>query len=102
MEKKLSKKALSKSFHNWYYGHLTCFSQEHMQTFGYLCSMLPLVEELYDNEEIYQRKLTEKYNPANLFKNKETKVEKIENSVAMVEYKESTFTKIKNWFKRTF
>lgn len=51
MEKKLSKKALSKSFHNWYYGHLTCFSQEHMQTFGYLCSMLPLVEELYTDEE---------------------------------------------------
>ncbi len=51
MEKKLSKKALSKSFHNWYYGHLTCFSQEHMQTFGYLCSMLPLVEELYTDED---------------------------------------------------
>lgn len=51
MVKKLSKKALSKSFHNWYYGHLTCFSQEHMQTFGYLCAMLPLVEELYDNED---------------------------------------------------
>ena len=50
-EKKLSKKALNKSFRNWYYGHLTCFSQEHMQTFGYLCSMLPLVEELYDNED---------------------------------------------------
>lgn len=50
MEKKLSKKALRKSFHNWYYGHLTCFSQEHMQTFGYLCAMLPLVEELYDDE----------------------------------------------------
>ncbi|MBQ5431163.1 MAG: PTS system mannose/fructose/sorbose family transporter subunit IID [Lachnospiraceae bacterium] len=50
-EKKLSKKALSKSFHNWYYGNLTCFSQEHMQTFGYLCSMLPLVEELYDDED---------------------------------------------------
>ena len=29
-EKKLSKKALNKSFRNWYYGHLTCFSQEHM------------------------------------------------------------------------
>ena len=43
-EKKLSKKALSKSFRNWYYGHLTCFSQEHMQTFGYLCAMLPLIE----------------------------------------------------------
>ena len=51
MEKKLSKKTLLKSFHNWYYGHLTCFSQEHMQTFGYLCSMLPLVEELYEDEE---------------------------------------------------
>lgn len=51
MEKKLSKKALNKSFHNWYYGHLTCFSQEHMQTFGYLCAMLPLVEELYDDED---------------------------------------------------
>lgn len=51
MEKKLSKKALLKSFHNWYYGHLTCFSQEHMQTFGYLCAMLPLVEELYEDED---------------------------------------------------
>lgn len=51
MEKKLSKKALLKSFHNWYYGHLTCFSQEHMQTFGYLCAMLPLVEELYQGDE---------------------------------------------------
>ena len=49
--KEIIEKALLKSFHNWYYGHLTCFSQEHMQTFGYLCSMLPLVEELYDNED---------------------------------------------------
>lgn len=61
MEKKLTKKTLNKSFHNWYYGNLTCFSQEHMQTFGYLCSMLPIVEELYSkkrrsrkcNEDIY-------------------------------------------------
>lgn len=60
MEKKLSKKALSKSFHNWYYGHLTCFSQEHMQTFGYLCAMLPLVEELYDNED-YKAKAMNTY-----------------------------------------
>lgn len=57
MEKKLSKKALSKSFHNWYYGNLTCFSQEHMQTFGYLVSMLPLVEELYDNPEDKKRSM---------------------------------------------
>ncbi|MBM6930063.1 PTS system mannose/fructose/sorbose family transporter subunit IID [[Clostridium] spiroforme] len=51
MEKKISKKALTKSFHNWYYGNLTCFSQEHMQTFGYLCSMLPIVEDLYKDKE---------------------------------------------------
>lgn len=50
-EKKISKKALGKSFKNWYYGHLTCFSQEHMQTFGYLCSMLPIVEDLYETKE---------------------------------------------------
>lgn len=49
--KKLSKKTLNKSFRNWYYGHLTCFSQEHMQTFGYLCSMLPVIEELYETKE---------------------------------------------------
>ena len=50
-KKKLSKKALSKSFRNWAYGNLTCFSQEHMQTFGYLCAMLPIVEELYEDKE---------------------------------------------------
>lgn len=49
--KKISKQALKKSFRNWYYGHLTCFSQEHMQTFGYLCSMLPIIEDLYDTKE---------------------------------------------------
>ena len=49
--RKVSKKALTKSFHNWYYGNLTCFSQEHMQTFGYLVSMLPIVEDLYDNKD---------------------------------------------------
>lgn len=51
MEKKISKKTLSNSFHKWYYGNLTCFSQEHMQTFGYLCSMLPIIKELYPNKE---------------------------------------------------
>ena len=50
-KKKLSKKTLAKSFRNWSYGNLTCFSQEHMQTFGYLCAMLPIVEELYDTPE---------------------------------------------------
>ena len=49
--KKISKKTLAKAFHHWYYGHLTCFSQEHMQTFRYLTSMLPIVEEMYDTKE---------------------------------------------------
>lgn len=50
-EKKISQAALKKSFRNWAYGNLTCFSQEHMQTFGYLAAMLPVVDELYDNDE---------------------------------------------------
>ncbi|MFC3927227.1 PTS system mannose/fructose/sorbose family transporter subunit IID [Streptococcus caprae] len=54
-KKKISQKTLTKSFHNWYYGHLTCFSQEHMQTFGYLTSMLPIIEELYPNKEDQQK-----------------------------------------------
>ncbi|RRF88747.1 MAG: PTS system mannose/fructose/sorbose family transporter subunit IID [Coriobacteriaceae bacterium] len=50
-KKKLSQAALKKSFRNWAYSNLTCFSQEHMQTFGYLVAMLPIVDELYDNDE---------------------------------------------------
>lgn len=50
-KKTISKNVLSKSFKLWFYGHLTCFSQEHMQTFGYLCAMLPIVEDLYDTKE---------------------------------------------------
>jgi mannose/fructose/N-acetylgalactosamine-specific phosphotransferase system component IID len=46
-EKKLSLKTLTKSFRLWYYGNLTCFSMEHMQAFGYLCAMVPIVKELY-------------------------------------------------------
>lgn len=58
--KRLTKKTLTKSFHHWYYGHLTCFSQEHMQTFGYLTSMLPIVEELYTDKE-EQKKAMQTY-----------------------------------------
>ena len=57
-----------------------------------------------ENFELLQeeKRIREKYNPDNLFKNRDNKVEPVEKSVAMVEYKESIFTKIKNWFKRTF
>ena len=57
---------------------------------------------LKENEIRHEKELRKKYNPDNLFKNKETKVETVENSVAIVEYKESFFTKIKNWFKQIF
>ena len=57
---------------------------------------------LKENEIKREKELREKYNQDNLFKNKQTKVETVDNTVAMVEYKESIFTKIKNWFKRTF
>ncbi|MBQ7680672.1 MAG: PTS system mannose/fructose/sorbose family transporter subunit IID [Oscillibacter sp.] len=55
--KTLSKKTLSKSFNHWFYGNLTCFSQEHMQTFGYMLSMLPVIKELYDTNEERTQKL---------------------------------------------
>ena len=59
--------------------------------------------ELLKKDEIFlEKKKREKYNPDDLFKNKNSKVEKIEETVAMVAYKESIFTKIKNWFKRIF
>ncbi|MDD6720377.1 MAG: PTS system mannose/fructose/sorbose family transporter subunit IID, partial [Lactobacillus porci] len=49
--KKLDKKTLSKSFNLWFWGALTCFSQEHMQTFGYMCSMLPILQKLYPDHD---------------------------------------------------
>lgn len=61
-----------------------------------------IIKRLNENEKEYERILREKYNPDNIFKNKATKVEKVENTVAMVKYKESLFTKIKNWFKHIF
>ena len=50
-EKKVSAGARNSAFLRWIYGNLTCFSQEHMQTFGYLAAMLPVVDELYDTDE---------------------------------------------------
>ena len=55
-EKKISKKTLNKSFNLWFWGALTCFSQEHMQTFGYLSSMLPIIKELYPDKKEQQEK----------------------------------------------
>ena len=56
-KKKISKKTLNKSFNLWFWGALTCFSQEHMQTFGYLSSMLPIMKELYPDKKEQQEKI---------------------------------------------
>ena len=50
-------------------------------------------EKLLQNEEKYQKKLKEKYNPDNIFKKIENnKIEEVENT-ALVEYKEGNFLK---------
>ena len=65
-----------------------------------------LLKKYEQNEKKYQQKLIEKYNPDNIFKknNKENRIaeEIAENSVAMVEYKESIFKKILNKIKSIF
>ena len=53
---------------------------------------------LYERQ---QEELREKYNPDNLFKNKEIKT-KTEDIVSVVTYKKTFFTRIRNWFKNIF
>lgn len=59
-----------------------------------------LTKQNYDREKIKE----EMYNTNNIFQkhNTQQKENCIINEVPMIEYKESIFTKIKNWFKRTF
>ena len=52
-----------------------------------------------ENECKYQKELREKYNPDNLFKNKENQKQTIEK-VVMVEYKENIFKRIINLIKK--
>lgn len=64
-----------------------------------------LLKNALDKNDIkYQTELRDKYNPDNLFKNKEikTKTEETENIVSVVPYKETFFTRIRNWFKNIF
>ncbi len=59
-----------------------------------------LKKQNYDREKIKE----EMYNTNNIFKKHNTQQNEayIKNEVAMIEYKESIFTKIKNWFKHFF
>jgi len=65
------------------------------------------LKELFkDNEVKYQAELREKYNPDNIFKNRNhstlNEEKEANESVAMVEYKESIFKKIVNKIKKFF
>ena len=61
---------------------------------------------LEQNEMRYQEELREKYNPDNIFKkrNQENEIEenRIQNEVALIEYKESMFRKFINKLKSIF
>lgn len=57
---------------------------------------------LKKNEEEYQNKLRDKYNPDNLFKRYKEEKNRIQDNVEMVVYKESLFKKIINKIKQRF
>lgn len=58
---------------------------------------------LNENEKKYQEELRKKYNPDNLFKDKEAKtVIHAHEELSIVKYKKNIFTRIKDWLKRKF
>lgn len=61
-----------------------------------------IAKQKYDRQQMEVKK-QENYNPDNIFKNKNTKQERtINNTVAMITYKESIFKKILNKIKSIF
>ena len=62
-------------------------------------------EILLENERKYQEELRRKYNPDNIFKKEEEKIEVLEGNTQLIEYKESKWyhkilDKIKKFFKK--
>lgn len=72
---------------------------------NYLCENKAEKERLKnifnENEKEYQEKLHKKYNPDDLFKNRGNP-EKISNSVAIIEYKKTFFSQLKELLQRLF
>ena len=68
-----------------------------------LLTIFKNVKKDYQEKKI-EKEDVEKYDIERLFKEQTQKkeLEHATEKVAMVEYKESIFTKIKNWFKRNF
>lgn len=61
------------------------------------------LKRLSQNEQQYQKKLDEKYNPDNIFENKILDfIENTTNPTEIIEYKESIFKKLKNKLKSIF
>ena len=81
-----------------------------MLNLNYWCSTeeekQELIKHYSENEEIYQEKLREKYNPDNIFNNNNqqinTEEETSREEVSLVEQKESVFKKLINKIKRFF
>ena len=60
------------------------------------------LKKLSENEQRYQEALHEKYNPDNLFKNRNEKNEQTSDDVEMIKYKEPIFKKIISKIKKFF
>ena len=65
-----------------------------------------LKQIFYDNEDKYRKESLEKYDPNNIFKNREEKIEvsqpEKKNNIQMVVYKENIFIKFFNKIKKFF
>ncbi|MBV1708628.1 MAG: PTS system mannose/fructose/sorbose family transporter subunit IID [Erysipelothrix sp.] len=57
MSVKLSKQTKNSAFWWWYHGNLTGFTHQHMQTFGFMCAMIPVIKELYQDDALRLRSL---------------------------------------------
>ena len=75
-----------------------------MFQYQYWCQNKEMKQKLYQtylkNEEIYQKELREKYNPSELFKEK--KLNQSREELEIVPYKESIFTKLREFIQRIF
>ena len=77
-----------------------------MLNLNYWCDSPEHKEELIElynkNEKFRQEKIREKYNPDNIFKNKDITAETINTTMEMIEYKETIFERILNIIKSIF
>lgn len=61
MEKKLSKKTLVKVWKSWMMHNLTSMNFERLSAYGFCYSMLPLIEELYGDDEVAKKEALKRH-----------------------------------------